>query len=86
MAVALLVGVVGILGYNNTKTVDDIFELVEEQTITTIDSLKDIKSSSLRVISSTMEFALIKSEKAKLKEKEKELKEAINKGTEIKKG
>ncbi|MDA3840282.1 MAG: HAMP domain-containing protein [Patescibacteria group bacterium] len=62
--ITLMVGMVGWFSYSNSKTVGEMFKGVGEETIPTVSALKDLKSSVLRVLSSTMELSLIKAEKS----------------------
>jgi signal transduction histidine kinase len=62
MLVALLGGVIGYFGFRSTTIIHGEFKKLGDETIPVVTALEDLKYASLRVVSSTSEFCLIKEE------------------------
>ena len=62
LLVAIFIGVVGWFGYTATLKINDSFNLVKDQTVPTLIALHNIKSSTLRTLSATVEVVFIENE------------------------
>ena len=62
MFVALLGGFIGYFGFRSITIIHGEFEKLGGETIPVVKALEDLKFASLRIISSTSEYCLIKEE------------------------
>ena len=82
LVVSLLVGVAGYIGISATEKIHHEFDKVIEETTPLKTALEDVKFAGLRIVSSTSEFALIKSETQGQGQGQEEL-ELVREGKEL---
>ncbi len=82
LVVSLLVGVAGYIGISATEQIHHEFDKVVEETTPLKAALEDVRFAGLRIVSSTSEFALIKSETQGQGQGQEEL-ELVREGKEL---
>ena len=82
LLVSLLVGVAGYIGISETEKIHHELDKVVDETLPLKSALENVKFAGLRIVSSTSEFALIKSETEIVTETETET-ELIREGKDL---